>query len=358
LAPPGTAHVDGSFLDLSLAAARGASLDEMAHHLARKLPAEEVLLTFEGDLLRPTRISVDEQAKGRAGRAAKGPRHLTRGLAKRSGQEAVPGIELLVTAEMVVGDDPLVVDNVASDTRLPLAMGARARVGSLVVVPLVFDGVRQGLLAAARREVAAFPKRDVDVLVALAMHLAQDLVQAHALRLAWTDPLTGMLSRQALVVLLEREVERARRNGDSLSVVLIDIDGLRAVNETHGRSGGDAVLVEVAGRATRAARGAEVVGRIGSDKFLLLIDGPFEQVEDAVRRLLSDILAVPIHLGHAAVDVRASLGVALLGPHEDTASLMSRGEQALSQAKAAGGGTVAFSQPMTEEIPRADDAGM
>jgi diguanylate cyclase (GGDEF)-like protein len=356
LAPAGSAHLDASFLDLSLAAARGATLDELAHHLARKLPAEEILLSFDGDMLRPMRMSVDEQPRGRAGRAAKGPRDLSRGLAKRSGQEAVPGIEMLVTDELVAGDVPVVVDNVASDPRLPLAMGARARVGSLVAVPFVFDGVRLGFLAAARREVAAFPKRDVDVLTALALHLAQDLAQAHALRLAWTDPLTGMLSRQALVVLLEREVERARRNGTPLSVVLVDIDGLRTVNEAHGRSGGDAVLVEIAARAVQAARGAEVVGRIGSDKFLMLLDGPAEHVEDAVRRLLGDILDAPVRIGHVALDVRASLGVAALAPHEDTASLLSRAEHALAEAKGGGGGTVAFSRPLTEDIPRADDA--
>jgi len=344
IASPGGARPDDPMLDLALAIARGATVDEIARAVSKHLPAEEVLLEIDP----PTSPAPTEGARARSS--------TTRGLAKREGQENVPGIEALIAREALTAG-ALVVENVASDPRLPLAMGARGRVGSLVALPLVVDDVSIGVLAAARREVAGFPRRDVDVLTAMGELIATDVVQARALRVAMTDRLTGALSRQAVLALVERALERARRTDASMAGLLLDVDGLRALNERHGRAFGDRCLSSVAHSLARAVRGAELFGRVGADRFLVLFEVDADALESAAHRVLADALGQPLDVDGVDVALTASCGVAALAPQEETLGFLQRLEGALASAKAEGAGALAIAAVTDLEIPRADDEG-
>lgn len=152
---------------------------------------------------------------------------------------------------------------------------------------------------------------------------------------ATTDALTGVANRRRLDDELDRLIAQARRYDQPLSVVLIDLDGFKGVNDTHGHDTGDRVLVEMAGRLQAAIRDADLVGRWGGEEFLLLAshtDHPGACV--LAERCRSEISRSPMQA--AGATVTASFGVATFGPVDDARALMRRADLALYTAKSEG----------------------
>lgn len=168
-----------------------------------------------------------------------------------------------------------------------------------------------------------------------------DLQRAELVRAATLDPLTGVASRTAILARLDLEVAEARRYHHPAAVVLLDVDGLGALNAEHGIAVGDAVLREVALRVRLRIRAADSLGRSGSDGFLAVLPHTDEEgavaFADALRRRVAQR---PIRLGEAEAIVTLSAGVAVIQQNEDMDrdGLLARAEQALAGARRAGGG--------------------
>ncbi len=107
-------------------------------------------------------------------------------------------------------------------------------------------------------------RRGLDALAGALQHVAQAAVR---------DPLTGLTNRRGLVMLADELVALADRDGDVVSCTLIDIDGLKAVNDVHGHDAGDLVIVLVADALRSAFRASDVVGRWGGDEFVVVARG-------------------------------------------------------------------------------------
>ena len=171
-----------------------------------------------------------------------------------------------------------------------------------------------------------------------------DLQRAELVRAATLDPLTGVASRTAILARLDLEVAEARRYHHPAAVVLLDVDGLGALNAEHGIAVGDAVLREVALRVRLRIRAADSLGRSGSDGFLAVLPHTDEAgavaFADALRRRVAQR---PIRLGDAEAIVTLSAGVAVIqqGEDIDRDGLLARAEQALVGARRAGGGRTA-----------------
>ena len=105
----------------------------------------------------------------------------------------------------------------------------------------------------------------------VAIAIANARLLGESSRLASDDPLTGLLNRRVLVERLEAETAEARRHGDAFCVILCDVDGLKAVNDTAGHLVGDSVLRSVATTLRSTARAEDVVARFGGDEFVLLL---------------------------------------------------------------------------------------
>ncbi len=155
------------------------------------------------------------------------------------------------------------------------------------------------------------------------------------------DKLTGLWNRGAILDVLQREVERGRRDAAPLGVIMADLDHFKNINDSHGHLVGDAVLQEVALRLTASVRCYDYVGRYGGEEFLLVISGC--NTPDLVahaERLRRCIAEPPVDTGAAQIPVTLSIGVvsAQLSRHGPLKCelLIRAADAALYQAKTKG----------------------
>ena len=163
------------------------------------------------------------------------------------------------------------------------------------------------------------------------------LDNAQLRRLASTDSLTGAASRLAFDEAAGRETERARRFRTPLTLVLLDLDRFKQVNDTHGHLVGDAVLSEVAARLRDALRESDVLGRIGGEEFAILLPmTDAAAAAETAQRLASALRARPVTRGPLSVTVTASFGVAAVDPDRPFEAARLRADRALYEAKRLG----------------------
>ena len=156
---------------------------------------------------------------------------------------------------------------------------------------------------------------------------------------ALTDPLTGLYNRRYLWEFLRREWVRAQRRGQPLSVVMLDLDHFKRINDTFGHRAGDHALVAVAGLLRNQIRSSDIVCRYGGEEFALVLP---EASSDSVRQRAEDIRSAikQLELSHDGVALgrlTASLGIALFPLHADGPdALIAAADAALYEAKSAG----------------------
>jgi diguanylate cyclase (GGDEF)-like protein len=164
--------------------------------------------------------------------------------------------------------------------------------------------------------------------------------------LAETDALTGIFGRRAILEQSEYAMVSARRNGRSMSVLMIDADHFKRVNDDHGHDAGDAVLVELVRRLCNALRNQDVIGRVGGEEFLALLPGADQQAAlEIAERLLEVMRASPIRHDAVIVPMTLSIGVAALEQQDvNLDALIRRADAALYAAKDAGRNRVALAR--------------
>jgi diguanylate cyclase (GGDEF)-like protein len=152
---------------------------------------------------------------------------------------------------------------------------------------------------------------------------------------ATRDGLTGLLNRDAAVDAVAAELTRARRDHTTVMLLFIDLDGLKAINDTFGHKFGDDAI-QAAGRALRGAtRTGDIVARLGGDEFLIAggpvhDHGDVQALADRVHRAVADRTHSPALRG---VVLRCSIGIALSEPGDNVESLIHKADQALYAAK-------------------------
>jgi len=158
-------------------------------------------------------------------------------------------------------------------------------------------------------------------------------------RLATRDELTGLANRREYDRIMGEEEERARRFGQRLGLVVLDIDLFKSINDTHGHAAGDAVLKEVARRIAGAIRNVDRAARIGGEEFaLVLVQSDRGAALEVARRAIAAVAQSPVSAGvglHLRVTISA--GVAELpSDASGAAGLFASADRALYAAKAAG----------------------
>lgn len=139
---------------------------------------------------------------------------------------------------------------------------------------------------------------------------------------ARTDPLTDTLNRRGITEVLDRELGRSRRRQVPVSVIAVDLDGLREINNTFGHRAGDDLLVSIARHWLGSARRNDIIGRTGGDEFLLVLpETTMDQAETMAHRLA------------AASPGSWSFGVAMAKPDDTVESMLERADGRLYAAK-------------------------
>jgi len=166
-----------------------------------------------------------------------------------------------------------------------------------------------------------------------AVLMATDKLRAEFEHHARHDSLTGALTRGALIEAGERELERNRRKNHVISLLMMDLDHFKAINDSHGHLAGDRVLVDFVARVTALLRRPDRFGRFGGEEFIALL--PETSLEDA--RIVAERIRADIASAGVQPWCTVSIGVATSCADDATVdALLARADAALYQAKAAG----------------------
>jgi len=211
-------------------------------------------------------------------------------------------------------------------------------------VPLAGRSGKIGWLGVFSRDPEArFGEEDVHLLEELAERVAPTIENARRFRearqLADLDALTGLHNRRFFHETLAREVDRAQRYQRRLSLVLVDVDGFKEINDRIGHLAGDAALAEIGARIRQVVRSADIPCRVGGDELAVIVpEIEVGQARQLVGRIQRAVSSQPIA---RAGRVRVSAGVADLQPNDSPTSLFERADEALYGAKHAGKGGLA-----------------
>jgi diguanylate cyclase (GGDEF)-like protein len=215
------------------------------------------------------------------------------------------------------------------------------------VLGVLFTVLSVIIVVQVRTAVLRRRREDLERLVAAQ---TRDLTDANRRlgELAARDALTGLFNRRHFLEFAERELERARRMGRKTSVLLIDIDHFKRVNDQHGHEAGDDVLRGVCARLAAGVRDADLLARLGGEELGVL--APETDIAAALvvaERLRQSVAGGPYTAGDAKLLITVSIGVATIeDPGEALKSLMGRADKALYVAKAGGRNRVVEAAPL------------
>jgi diguanylate cyclase (GGDEF)-like protein len=263
-------------------------------------------------------------------------------------------------ALMASGSAALAVSRIGSADALPALAGLAAAVAGSAMDLVQADGTEEPVAAVpllTSHPSAPTPSPHADEGLRLARELRGTIAELLAARktielqrdelarVALLDVPTGVESRIAILDRLRREAAGARRYNHPVALVIVDLDGMAALNRGSGTEIGDLLLRELALRLRLRVRAADAVGRLGADRFLAILPHTDERgatvFADAVRTKLT---AAPIETVAGPISVTVSIGITIIQPGLDLADeeLLGRAEEALASARAAGGNRIAF----------------
>jgi two-component system cell cycle response regulator len=156
-------------------------------------------------------------------------------------------------------------------------------------------------------------------------------------RLATTDPLTGLMNRRAFLAMMQEEIARSSRYQLPLSLLLLDVDHFKSINDTFGHAVGDQVLSSIGKLLQNALRTSDTPARWGGEEFVIALKNtPLDGGAIAAERLRAALTELRIEAGGTTVKVTASLGLACLSLNESVDTLIDRADRAMYAAKVGG----------------------
>lgn len=232
-------------------------------------------------------------------------------------------------------------DNAETDTRVDRDACRRVGLLSMLVVPLTHHDTVVGVLKVFSSHVNAFGDGDIEILelmselIAAAMFHATQYEANELFQRATRDALTGIANRAMFFDRLRQSLAQARRNSQRVGVLLLDMDGLKQINDEHGHRAGDASLQELVRRIKDVLRQSDTVARLGGDEFGVIlpqIDHPSGTML-AAQRLIEQIEA-PFQFERQTLTLAASIGLsAFPDDGEQIDVLLEKADQAMYAEK-------------------------
>ena len=246
-----------------------------------------------------------------------------------------------VTGMVAATGEPIIIDDVTKSSHY-ISIDGNTR--SEIAVPLKLAGQVIGVINVESDHLGAFGSLDLRLLSTLASQVAVAVENARLYeqteQLAVTDGLTGIYNHRYFQDFIERELNRAKRYRHALSLVMLDIDLFKGVNDAHGHPAGDRVLQQVAGVLRKQARDVDLVARYGGEEFMVVLPETRKReavnIANRIRVQIRDITFKDEH-GRDLERITVSLGVASF-PEDgaDKNLLIDYVDKALYRAKAAG----------------------
>lgn len=168
-------------------------------------------------------------------------------------------------------------------------------------------------------------------------------MEAELRRLATTDALTGVSNRRGFMEKVEHELRRAQRYGNPFTMIMVDIDHFKSINDNYGHQVGDLVLQKMALTIKSALRKSDIFGRIGGEEFsIVLMETEPDTAISISERIRSRIEALSIHTGKETVHITISIGLTFFREGDDISTVSKRSDEALYAAKENGRNCVVF----------------
>jgi len=228
-------------------------------------------------------------------------------------------VMLMLTVAVVSMSLPALMANPYSFFQFHLEQAVRGLVG-LVLLFNLYTIYQQVLIKGLRSQLAG----QIEMMASLRLRANEYHM------MAMVDPLTGLYNRRFAELRLAAEVDRSKRYGHPLTVLVIDLNDFKQINDQLGHLAGDMVLKEFGTRLSRSIRVSDLAVRMGGDEFLVILpECPSEQIPGLLTRL--DKLEV--NFRGAMISVRFSAGVAGFDPRESAEQMLERADQALYAQK-------------------------
>jgi len=208
-------------------------------------------------------------------------------------------------------------------------------------VPLILQNKTIGLLAIDRSSPEKFKDTDLKNATEFADQVAVALENVRLFQetqtQAITDTLTGVYNRRGMHQLGEFEFQRSRRINRPFSLMLLDIDHFKSVNDTHGHGVGDQILKQLANRCVKNSRATDLVVRYGGEEFIVLLtETGLESARVIAERLRYSIISHPFQTDADSIHITASIGLAEAYKNDTLEKVIERADAALYQAKNTG----------------------
>jgi diguanylate cyclase (GGDEF)-like protein len=233
------------------------------------------------------------------------------------------------------GEPARIVDT-RKDLRFVTSKGQGFAIGSMVVEPLMSEGAPMGVLSVSSPEVNAFSATDELLARLLANCSVGPIQRARLERLAVTDDLTLAFNGRYLASRLVEEMERARRSSAQLSILWMDLDHFKHVNDRHGHPVGDQVLRTFVERVRAATRRVDILVRRGGEEFVLLMPATSTAQAKVIAERVRAHVAEPFVMGAVRLKQTVSIGIATWNGRESAESLQRRVDEAMYFAKQSG----------------------
>jgi diguanylate cyclase (GGDEF)-like protein/PAS domain S-box-containing protein len=246
------------------------------------------------------------------------------------------------------------VNNAERDPRTIYPPGAQVECEHLVAVPVAVDGGTIGVFYVARRSDPPFSPHEFEIVELFIGHAAAAIEKTHLFEQtraseerfhyqALHDPLTDLPNRVLLHDRLSQAISAARRESESVALLLLDLDRFKEVNDTLGHHAGDRLLQEVGSRLRGALRASDTVARLGGDEFAAVLPGADPQAAALGAAKLQNALEAPLVIDGCELSLEASIGVAAYPAHGENAdTLLRRADIAMYAAKRARGGVATY----------------
>ncbi len=255
--------------------------------------------------------------------------------------------EITLTYSVLTMGRTLVVNDINNTPYIEPGLARTYPFNTLIGLPLISDNQKLGAVILGFAQPRTFSPEELErgeqAARQVALAIAKARLYSEVQRLSVTDALTNLLNRRGIFEQAQKEVEIAQKLNIPLSLLWLDLDHFKSINDQYGHHIGDEVVKEVAARVRSALRDRDLVGRYGGDEYIIVLPEtdllPARQVAERLRIIVNE---TPIMTGKGPLSITASIGLtSLMDDTEELAALLHRADESMYTAKTAGRNRIA-----------------